>query len=223
MSRPHSPTGKDPVVMVSSRINFPRGSSFKGEVMSCTWRASFPTLVAPMSHLAASRPGVALSLSLSLHYRGFPWTGGEATPVPSSMSCCPSWLHSCGLGPAAIAVLRAWTCHLSPGCHAWGSIHNETVVQFKTGITFRMEYSPLSCKQSSFWPRVFATSLRSWFVSFLNCLLTCASVPPRRGAVPRSSPNTQQEPELLQWLPGSAGQSTVMGWRGEQEASCYFL
>lgn len=117
MSRPHSPTGKDPVVMVSSRINFPRGSSFKGEVMSCTWRASFPTLVAPMSHLAASRPGVALSLSLSLHYRGFPWTGGEATPVPSSMSCCPSWLHSCGLGPAAIAVLRAWTCHLSPGCH----------------------------------------------------------------------------------------------------------
>lgn len=66
-----------------------------------------------MSHLAASKWGVALSLSLSLHHRGFAWTHGEAIPVPSSMSCCPSWLQGdpCGVGTAAIAVLHA-TCHL---------------------------------------------------------------------------------------------------------------
>lgn len=67
-----------------------------------------------------------------------------------------------------------------------------------------------------------------YFLKILICFLfklaayVCLSASSEWGCY-RSSPNTQQESELLQWLPGSAGQSTVMGWRGEQEASCYFF
>lgn len=217
MSKPHLPAGKDPIVMASSSINFPWGSSFKGGVMSWTWRVPFPPLAAPPVPAGSQQAG----------------GGPEPVPVPSpswlsldreqghhpsasSLSCCPSWLRGIHVGLALLPELCymplvTWMSH-----RRFHSQWNGGSVQHR-GITFHMEYSPLSCKQSSFWPRVFVTSFRSWFVSFLNW--TC---PSSEGGCHQSSPSPQQEPELLQWLPGSAGQSTVVGWRGEQEASCYF-
>lgn len=57
--------------------------------------------------------------------------------MPSRVTCCPSCLQGDpGVGSAAIAVLLAWTCHLSHGCHTGCSIHNEVMVQFKTKASF---------------------------------------------------------------------------------------
>lgn len=99
MSEPGLPAGKDPVVMASSRINFPRGSSFKGEVMSLTCRVPFSPLAAP--HVP---PG-------SQRVRG----GPEPVPVPS-----PSWLSldtERGHPSAQQCVLLS---QLAPGGSMWG-------------------------------------------------------------------------------------------------------
>lgn len=75
--------------------------------------------------------------------------------MPSSMSCCPSWLQRDpgGVGTAAIAVLHAWTCHLSPGCHTRGSIHSEMMVQFKTEASlFTWHILLLAASRAPFGP-----------------------------------------------------------------------
>lgn len=167
--------------------------------------------------------------------------GPEPVPVPS-----PSWLSldkerghpsaqqqvllpqlapgdPCGAGTAAIAVLHAWICHLSPGCHTWGSLHNEMMVQFKTETSlFAWNILLLPASRVPFGPEYLL------FLKILICFLfklpasMCLRASSERGRHQELS----QHPAGVRaapMAPGSAGQSTVMGWRGEQEASCYFF
>lgn len=168
---------------------------------------------------------MALSLSLSLHHRGSPCTWSEATPVPSPRPCCPSCLqgHPCGAGTAAIAVLRAWKCHLSPGCHTGGSLHDEMMVQFKTEASlFAWNILLFPASRVPFGPEYLL------FLKILICFLfelpayLCLRASSEQGC-PQELSQPPAGVRAAAVAPGSAGQSTVMGWRGEQEASCYFF
>lgn len=68
------------------------------------------------------------------------------------------------------------------------------MVKFKTkALLFNLNILLLPENPSSFWPKVFVIALKSWFFSFLNCLLKCASVPVLNWAITRSSASSNTQ------------------------------
>lgn len=87
------------------------------------------------------------------------------------------------------------------------------MVKLKTNIAFPIEYSPPACKRSSFWPKVFVIALRFCFVSFLNCLLKCASeIGPSPAAQP---PPTPKASRLQLWNQVTTAQNRSLVPQGE--------